>query len=134
MKEKAGRVYSVAEENAPVPGCTISREISDGERYIGYFSLAEETDISAEIYDYHKLLIVAGGRLDVYFDGNFTVSSAVSIPGTCNICISTASMRPRKYVRFAHTSGYPLFTIIYNQKTAQTGGFLINLYLFPRSA
>ncbi|MGM9555667.1 MAG: hypothetical protein ACI3VM_04410 [Oscillospiraceae bacterium] len=69
MKEKAGRVYSVAEENAPVPGCTISREISDGERYIGYFSLAEETDISAEIYDYHKLLIVAGGRLEVYFDG-----------------------------------------------------------------
>ena len=87
MKEKAGRVYSVAEENAPVPGCTISREISDGERYIGYFSLAEETDISAEIYDYHKLLIVAGGRLEVYFDGNFTVSSAVSIPGTGSICI-----------------------------------------------
>ncbi|MDY4143223.1 MAG: hypothetical protein SOY36_01505 [Oscillospiraceae bacterium] len=31
--------------------------------------MAEETDISAEIYDYHKLLIVAGGRLEVYFDG-----------------------------------------------------------------
>lgn len=69
MKEKTGRVYSVAEENAPVPGCTISREISDGERYIGYFSLAEDTDISAEIYTYHKLLIVAEGRLEVYFGG-----------------------------------------------------------------
>ena len=69
MKEKTGRVYSVAEENAPVPGYTISREISDGERYIGYFSLAEDTDISAEIYTYHKLLIVAEGRLEVYFGG-----------------------------------------------------------------
>lgn len=69
MKEKAGLTYSIAAENAPVPGCTISREVSDGNRYIGYFSLAEDTDISAEIYTYHKLLIVAGGSLEVYFGG-----------------------------------------------------------------
>lgn len=69
MKEKAGIVFSVAADNQPVAGCTISKEVySSGQDYISYFSLAEGTDISAEIYSYHKLLILAGGNLTVYTD------------------------------------------------------------------
>ena len=37
-----------------------------GENYITYFSLAKNTDISAEIYPYHKMLIVADGSMEVY--------------------------------------------------------------------
>ena len=69
MKEKTGIVFSVATDNQPVRGCTISKEIySSGQDYISYFSLAEETDISAEIYSYHKLIILAEGNLTVYTD------------------------------------------------------------------
>ena len=69
MKEVVGDVFSIAKDNAPVPGCTISKEVHSGENYITYFSLARNTDISAEIYPYHKLLIVADGSMEVYGAG-----------------------------------------------------------------
>ena len=66
MKEKVGKAYSVAADNTPVPGCTISKEVYGGENAIVYFSLARNTDISAEIYPHHKLLILADGSMEVY--------------------------------------------------------------------
>ena len=66
MKEKVGEVFSIARDNQPVTGCTISKEVHGGGNYIIHFSLAKNTDISAEIYPYHKLIIVADGSLDVY--------------------------------------------------------------------
>ena len=71
MKEAVGRVFSIAGDNRPVPGCTVSKAICDEENGVSVFSLADQTDISAEIYPYHKLLIVTDGRLEVYqSDGN----------------------------------------------------------------
>ena len=67
MKVDTGKIFSIAADNVPVPGCTISKEVaSAGENSIICFSLAEQTDISAEIYPYHKFLIAASGRLEVY--------------------------------------------------------------------
>ena len=66
MREKVGEVYSIANDNTPVPGCTVSKEISSGDNYISVFSMAEDTDISAEIYPYHKLMIVSAGNVAVY--------------------------------------------------------------------
>ncbi|MDY6221490.1 MAG: cupin [Candidatus Alectryocaccobium sp.] len=66
MKEKVGEVFSIAKDNQPVSGCTISKEVHSGKNYITYFSLAKNTDISAEIYPYHKLLIVVDGKMEVY--------------------------------------------------------------------
>lgn len=66
MKEKAGEVFSIAKDNAPVQGCTISKEVHSGENYITYFSLVRNTDISAEIYPYNKLIVMAAGSMDVY--------------------------------------------------------------------
>lgn len=71
MKEKGGEVFSIAKDNQPVHGCTISKEVHSGENYIAYFSLAKNTDISAEIYPYHKLLIVADGSMEVYGTDGF---------------------------------------------------------------
>lgn len=67
MKEKAGNVFSIYDENRPVPGCTISKAVSSGEGAdISYFSIAEGTDISAESYAYPKLWIAAGGRMRAF--------------------------------------------------------------------
>lgn len=63
MKEKVGEVFSIQKDNQPIPGCTISKQVSDN---VLYFSLAKNTDISAEIYPTHKLWIVAEGKMEVY--------------------------------------------------------------------
>ena len=56
MKEKVGEVFSIAMDNPAIPGCTISKAVHDGANDIICFSLARNTDISAEIYPYHKLI------------------------------------------------------------------------------
>lgn len=71
MKEIAGEVFSIAKDNAPVPGYTISRSVSDGRNYIVYFSMAPGTDVSAEIFPYHKLILAAEGCLEVYGAGGY---------------------------------------------------------------
>jgi len=67
MNEIIGQVFSIAKENEPIPGCTVSKEVaSTGGNSVTYFSLAEQTDISAEIYTCLKFLIVVRGTLEVY--------------------------------------------------------------------
>ncbi len=66
MKEKVGEVFSIVKENQPVPGCTISKNIYSNINDITYFSLAKDTDISAEIYPYHKFIIVLDGSVEAY--------------------------------------------------------------------
>lgn len=70
MQEKTGQVFSIGQDNRPVPGCTISKEISEG---ILYFSLAKNTDISPELYPVRKLLIVSEGEAEVYSPGRAPV-------------------------------------------------------------
>ena len=52
MKEKVGEVFSIAKDNPPITGCTISKSVYNGINDITYFSLAKNTDISAEIYPF----------------------------------------------------------------------------------
>ena len=66
MKEITGTVFSVANDNPPIQGCTVSKEIYHGyENYITHFSLAEKTDITAELYEYHKLIVMLEGDMAV---------------------------------------------------------------------
>lgn len=77
MKEKTGIVFSIAQDNPPVTGCTVSREVTDNTQLITYYSLASGTDISAELYPYHKLLLLADGSAQVYG----TVNALLARPG-----------------------------------------------------
>lgn len=72
MNEKTGEVFSIAKDNQPVAGCTISKAVHSGVNDVIYFSLAKNTDISAEIYPYYKLLIVADGNMEVYGTDGFS--------------------------------------------------------------
>ncbi|MBR1672036.1 MAG: cupin domain-containing protein [Fretibacterium sp.] len=70
MREEAGVVFSVAGGNRPVPGCTVSKALYQGSgNEVLCFSLAEGTDISAELYPNHKLIIMTKGEMNV-FTGN----------------------------------------------------------------
>ena len=73
MKEKVGEVFSIARENPPVRGCTVSKQIHPGENAVIYFSMAPETDISAEVFPYCKLLFLCEGDLEVYGADGFSV-------------------------------------------------------------
>lgn len=65
MNYPAGTVFSLAEINAPLPGCTVSEAVCSGETSAVCYSLAANTDISAEIYFSHKLIVVSDGVLEV---------------------------------------------------------------------
>ena len=67
MKDSAGKIFSIARDNQPVPGCTISSQEFQKNGYtFSYFSMAAHTDISAESYAYPKWLYVLAGTLTIY--------------------------------------------------------------------
>lgn len=67
MKEKSGIIFSIAKDNIAIPGCTVSKEIyKENGNNITYYSLADGTDISAEIYSYNKLVLMAEGKIEVF--------------------------------------------------------------------
>ncbi|MBQ6502902.1 MAG: cupin domain-containing protein [Flexilinea sp.] len=94
MKEKTGEVFSIAEDNAPVPGCTISKEVYNGENPVIYFSLAKNSDISAEIHPYCKMLIAADGILEVYGQDGYlkkmNAGDMILIPAGFQVGMKTA--------------------------------------------
>jgi quercetin dioxygenase-like cupin family protein len=67
MKETAGKVFSIAQDRKPVPGCTTSVGVHDSDALaVIHFSLAADTDISAETHPDPKLLVVAAGSMEAY--------------------------------------------------------------------
>ena len=92
MNETIGAVFSIAKNNQPVAGCTISKAIHSGTNDLICFSLAKNTDISAEIYPYYKLLIVAEGQVEVYGADGFSKSLHT---GDCMITLTDTPMGMR---------------------------------------
>ncbi len=62
MKEKTGIAFSIVNENKPIKGCTVSKNISED---VTYFSLAKDTDISPEMYPSNKLIIAIKGTIEL---------------------------------------------------------------------
>ena len=67
MKGRSGIVFSIAQDNRSVPGCTVSETVWEGAGCIlTHFALAEGTSISAEAYEYPRFFLVATGELEVF--------------------------------------------------------------------
>ena len=67
MNERKGVVFSIHEDNLPVEGCTISKEVvKEPDYHLFYFSLAAHTDISPETYQKAKVIYVLSGSLSLY--------------------------------------------------------------------
>lgn len=77
MAATAGRAFTLAEEYKPLPGCTTSSVLVAGRTATtSAFALAPGTDISAESYDYPKLLVAHAGTLVAYDDAGAEVRLA----------------------------------------------------------
>ncbi len=62
---QSGRIFTITAENAPLKGCTVSREVYNRSgSHIAYYSLDTGTDISPESYASRKLLLVSSGRIN----------------------------------------------------------------------
>ncbi len=70
MRLRPGRVFSIGRDSPPTPGCTTSQAIcrtsGAAALVVTIFSFAAGTDISAESYGCHKLLMVAAGGVCAY--------------------------------------------------------------------
>ncbi len=67
INEISGEIFSIAKENQPVAGCTISKCVfSSGGFSVIWFSLAKNTDISAEIYLTPKIWFVLEGEIEAF--------------------------------------------------------------------
>lgn len=67
LKENAGQILDIAKQNEPVPGCTVSKQLYWENGYsLFYFSLASNTSISAESYEYTKICMVHSGEMKVF--------------------------------------------------------------------
>ena len=103
MNEKSGAVFSIAEDNQPITGCTISKGVyNNGEDYISYFSLAQDTDISAELYGYHKLILLHEGKLEVYTDKDvFTLGTGDCILTPTDTPVGMRTFKKAIYSEFS---------------------------------
>lgn len=82
MRETAGRIFKIAEDNRPVPGCTISKLVSDEHDFgITYFSMGAGTRISAESYAYPKLIYMEVGNVETIGAGAESLHSPVLAAG-----------------------------------------------------
>ena len=59
--------FSLAKENPPIPGCTVSGEVL---RDAFVFSMAEDTDISPESYPVRRLWLATQGEMTVLTEEN----------------------------------------------------------------
>ena len=67
VRGTAGQVFDIARDNAPMPGCTVSKCMSGpGEPAVTCFSLAAGTDIGAESHPADKLLFCHFGETVVF--------------------------------------------------------------------
>ena len=89
MKEKTAQIFSIVQDNPYVNGCTISRNVHDSEHTgVSYFSLAAQTDISAETYNYKKLLFLLEGDLQTF------TNEGQSVEGRCGDIIILPQSTP----------------------------------------
>lgn len=98
MREKTGEVFSIALENPPLDGLTVSRKVSR-DNSIYYFSLGKGTDISPEEYGYNKLLLSSSGSFSLYssfFSKNVDKGWAVITPK--GLPVGTGSEKGAVYV------------------------------------
>ena len=67
IRKSSGSIINFPKENEPIKGCTISEQLcNEIGMSVFVFSMAEGTSISAENYEYHKIITVYDGDIEVF--------------------------------------------------------------------
>ncbi len=99
MNEIIGDVFNIIDNNKCVEGCTISRLVINKKNKLWYFSLASETDISAEIFPYHKFIYLLKGRLKIVENGiEYNLNECESYLGKINSKLGFEAIEDSIYV------------------------------------
>lgn len=116
LKEKEGVVFSVALENQPVEGCTVSRAIHDTEDFgVTYFSLARDTDISPESYPSAKIIINHSGGLTVSCGGHEgTLGGGEAVITPVNMPVGTKTHTGSVYTEIRLGEGVNVNTAVHD--------------------
>ena len=107
-------VFSIAAENPPVSGCTVSALVRSGEDYdIYHFSLAEHTNISAESYRYPKLIIADSGTVELFTaEGSATLRAGDAALTPLNIPVGVRAQSGCVYTEIALKRGAVMNEIV----------------------
>lgn len=104
MAIEAGQVFSIAADNQPVPGGTISKALLEGaDGAVIVFSMAAGTEISSENYQTKKLYWVLDGAMEVMIQGKtsrpLTKNEALWTP--VNVPVGTSTSNGAVYLEIA---------------------------------
>ncbi|MCI6548520.1 MAG: cupin domain-containing protein [Coriobacteriaceae bacterium] len=114
MNETAGHVFSIAADNPPVVGCTVSRPVWEaGSNGLSYFSLGAGTDISAELYGYHRLeLVVAGEEALMTGAVTATVNTGQAVVTPTDVPVGVRAEKDTVYVELSLEKGTTVNSVI----------------------
>ena len=103
MREPTEGAFTIAGENPPVPGCTVSALERSEENYdIYHFSLAKHTNISAESYRYPKLIVADSGSAELFTEhGAVTLREGEAIVTPLNVPIGVRTENGCVYTEIA---------------------------------
>ena len=113
MNEIAGHVFDIAAENSPVAGCTVSRPVWEAAgNGLSYFSLGAGTDISAELYGYHRLEFVVAGEAQLTGAVPATVGVGQAVVTPTNAPVGMRADKDTVYVELSLEKGTTMNDVI----------------------
>lgn len=102
MKGIAGKVYNVNEGHKPIAGCTVSTALwEDHKHTLTLFSLGAGTDISQELYGYHRIQLVVDGSVNATGDQNQELHSGDAIVTPIGTPVGVHAEREAIYLELA---------------------------------
>ena len=113
MKETAGHAFDIAADNPPVAGCTVSHPVWEaGGNGLSYFSLGAGTDISAELYGYHRLELVIAGEAQLTGAAPATVNAGQAVVTPTDVPVGVRAEKDTVYVELSLEKGTTMNNVI----------------------
>lgn len=123
----SGTTLSLAQAEAPIPGCTTSRTLlSVPDTTATCFSLAADTDISAESHPYDRLELVLQGTLATYDlrGGSWELPAGTLAAPPVGVPVGMRAQEPTVYVEIASQKGLTMNDAIKSGQVLQLANLL----------
>lgn len=113
MNETSGHTFNIAADNPPVAGCTVSHPVWEASgNGLSYFSLGAGTDISAELYGYHRLELVVAGEAQITGAMPADVAAGQAVVTPTNVPVGVRAEKDTVYVELSLEKGTTMNNVI----------------------